>query len=393
MIEISEILELAWQSLWRNKLRSALTMLAMIIGVSSVIMLISIGAGFQSYIAKQFEDLGSNLIYVMSGKIETGGYSGQLNLDAKDVSALNRIGYPIKDAIGEVEVLSTVKNRGEEKYTQITGLDDKGVKVLNFVVEKGRTISAGDVSKSSRVAVIGAKVATELYQTESPVGKSIMIQSSKYRIIGVMEKKGGGMGMSMDDVVIIPLTTFQSQFDQDKYTMLAATVYNKDDMEVAKKKIEEVMLKNHDKDEFTVAGQEELLGTINQILGILTAGLGGIAAISLLVGGIGIMNIMFVTVTERTKEIGLRKALGARPRDILIQFLIEAITLSFVGGSIGILLALAGSVAMSAFISSEVTPHAILLAFGFSSAIGIIFGVVPAWKAAKLDPIKALRYE
>ncbi|MGI5827400.1 MAG: ABC transporter permease [Patescibacteria group bacterium] len=396
MIIFSETLELAWQSLWRNKLRAFLTMLGIIIGVASVILLISIGAGLKSYITGQFESLGSNLIYVLPGDIQGSGPMGMLpNLSENDIRAIKRIGYPIKDASGNFETFIKARYGSVEKALHCMGVDEAAIEMLNYKAERGRAINDVDVQKTARVAFIGPGAAEKLFENDNPVGRTILIQSTKYRVVGVFESKGGGMsvGMSVDDSVLIPTTTAKKQFNQDKLSQVFASVATKEELDSAKNKVEKVMLKNYDEDEFSVVGQEELLSTVDQILGAMTAGLGGIAAISLLVGGIGIMNIMFVTVTERTREIGLRKALGAQPKDILVQFLIESVTLSLVGGSIGILLAMGGSMVLSSFFASEITLSAVLLAFTFSSVIGVIFGVVPAWKAAKLDPITALRYE
>jgi len=396
---LTENFEIAWISLWRNKLRLFLTMLGIIIGVASVILLISIGSGLQSYITEQFEALGSNLIFIMPGKMESGGAAAAMRqtLSMREVKALRRLNYPIKDVSAYIEVRTTLKYRNNEKNTQVGGIEANGVKLLNLEAEKGNPITVGDVAKNARVVFIGPQIAEELFGEENPIGKSVLIQSTKYKVTGIFKSRGGGAGLgsgnSFDESVFIPLTTSQKQFDQDKLTAIYVAASNKDVIEDAKKRVEEELLKNLEEDDFSVLGQEDLLSTINQILGVLTAGLGGIAAISLLVGGIGIMNIMFVSVTERTKEIGLRKALGARPKDILLQFLVEAITVSLVGGSIGILLAIGGSLILNQFFTSEVTPMAIMLAFSFSTAIGIIFGVIPAAKASKLDPIKALRYE
>ncbi|OGD63874.1 hypothetical protein A2160_01415 [Candidatus Beckwithbacteria bacterium RBG_13_42_9] len=395
---ISETFEIAWSSLWRNKLRLFLTMLGIIIGVASVILLMSIGSGLQSYITQQFESLGSNMVYVMPGNMESAGsMSMRQILGYPEMQLIKRIGYPIRTVGGNVSVQASIKYKTTEKTLEVNGFDGTSLRAMNYQSEKGRLLTDEDVDKNSRVALIGKEVQDKFFAGIDPIDKSILVQSTAYKVVGVFKPKGGGgagiAGASIDNQVLIPLSTAQKQFNQDKFTMLIISVANKDEIKNAKEKIEKELLKRHEKDDFSVMGPEDLLNTINQILGVLTAGLGGIAAISLLVGGIGIMNIMFVSVTERTKEIGLRKALGATPKDILVQFVVEAVSVSLIGGTIGILIAILGSLALSQFISSQVTPMAVGLAFGFSSLIGIVFGVAPAAKAAKLDPITALRYE
>lgn len=395
---ITETIETSLNSLFRNKLRSLLTMLGIIIGVSSVIMLVSIGAGLKSYISEQFESLGSNLIFVVPGDINAGGgdpAAYRMVLTMKHVKELKRIGYPLAKVSPGIEAYTKGSYRDNEETIHIIATDIDGLDIMNFEVEKGTSFSPNNINKNSKVAIIGPNISEKLFESKNPVGKFFFLQNSKYKVIAEFKSKGGGggLGQSMDDVVLIPYTTAMKQFNQDKLSGIYAQASNKDVIDEAKQAMEKTLSKSLEEDEFTVMGQEDMLDTINQILSVMTAALGGIAAISLLVGGIGIMNIMFVTVTERTKEIGLRKALGATPRNILTQFLIESVTVSFVGGTIGILVAMLGSFAINHFFTSEITPFAIILAFGFSTIIGVIFGVIPAWKAAKLDPITALKYE
>ncbi|OGG01423.1 hypothetical protein A2Z33_02705, partial [Candidatus Gottesmanbacteria bacterium RBG_16_52_11] len=264
-----------------------------------------------------------------------------------------------------------------------------------FEPEYGRIITQNDVERSRRVIVLGNKPAKDLFgEGVNPVGKSLSLNEIQYEIVGVLKSKGGGGAMgSADDFAAIPLTTAMRHFDRDRPFMMFIEAVDSDRVTEAKKDTERILGRRLKEDEFTVLESTQLLETITQFLSVITAALGGIAAISLVVGGIGIMNIMLVSVTERTREIGLRKAVGARPKDIMMQFLIESTILSLIGGAIGISLGALGSSAMNVFITTSVTAWSVMLAFGFSAAIGIIFGVAPAIRASRLDPIEALRYE
>jgi putative ABC transport system permease protein len=267
--------------------------------------------------------------------------------------------------------------------------------ITNFEAEYGRIITQNDVERSRRVIVLGHKPAKDLFgEGINPVGKSLPLNEVQFEIVGVLKSKGGGGALgSADDFAAIPLTTAMRQFDQDRPFMIYVEVNGSENVSQAKIETERILSKRLKDDEFTVLEQTQLLETITQFLGVITAALGGIASISLLVGGIGIMNIMLVSVTERTREIGLRKAVGATPQAILTQFLIEAVILSLVGGSIGIVIGAAGSLIVARFINTSVTLWSVALAFGFSALVGIIFGVAPAIRASRLDPIEALRYE
>lgn len=396
-------LNIALNQLKRNKARTFLTMLGMIIGVMSVVLLISIGNGLKFYIEDQFESLGANKLYIIPGNVfSEGGVSGggagittTLRFDFRDVSALERIENVI--AVSPVVVTSDIASfSGNDLLVEITGSTTGIFSGQDIKVEKGRFYNDAEVSRGAGVAVIGAKVAEKLFEDSDPLGKKISIGGEKLRVIGVTEKKGGvsGLGNDPDAVVYTPYkVVFDITGEDDFYTLLAE-VSSENEIEQAKADIEKELAKRYDgEDEFSVADQSQILSMIGSILNTITIALAGIASISLLVGGVGIMNIMFVSVTERIKEIGLRKAVGATPRDILIQFLLESVLVSVLGGAIGIGLSYLITAAISSFFPAAVTLWSIFLAFGVSALIGIVFGVIPAKKAAKLSPIEALRYE
>jgi putative ABC transport system permease protein len=376
-------------------------MLGIIIGVGAVILLISVGQGLQNYITTQFEDLGANQVYILPGNTLEEGSFGQgppnfsgskLTIDhAKDIEQL---GGPIKTAAVNSEVPARAQRKGESLFVTTGGVSANMMEMTSIEIEKGRPLSDADVDLTRNVAVIGQTVVDDLFGTTDPVGEDITIGGEKFKVIGVLgEISSQSIGVDMDSYTMIPITASQKMFGTDTVQTVMIQARSKEDIEEAMEIAEEYMLKRLDEDDFSIVDQSSLLDTINNILGVLTAALGGIAAISLVVGGVGIMNIMLVSVTERTREIGLRKAIGAKPNDILMQFLIEAVTLSVVGGTIGIAIGWGGSLALNTFFPTYVTPWAIALAFGVSAAIGIIFGVAPALRASKLDPIDALRYE
>ena len=267
--------------------------------------------------------------------------------------------------------------------------------IRNLSVHAGKRIAQSDVERSRKVIVLGSDTAKNLFGTEeNPLNQTVTINEIRYTVGGVLESKGGGgIGANLDEQVYIPLSTALRQFNQSKPAIILVEALDQASVEDASSVTKKLLLRRLKEDDFTVLEQKELLSTINQFLGTITLALGGIAAISLLVGGIGIMNIMLVSVTERTREIGLRKAVGAPPEAILIQFLIEAVVLSLVGGIIGILLGSIGAVLLSRVIQTSVSLWSVVLSFSFSAFIGIVFGVAPAIRAARLDPITALRYE
>ncbi len=402
MIAINEIVKLAIQSLLRNKSRSLLTMLGIIIGVSAVILLVSIGQGLQNYITEEFQSLGSDLVVVLPGKVSSSGgasISSAPNiagskLTLEDVNRLSLLGGPIESVGAGIETQSRVSYLGKSKYTTVAGVTAEYQKMRNLVTSSGRMISDSDNSSARSVIDIGEGLATTLFGASYPIGKEVTIGSQKFQVVGILSKIGaGGFGVDINSYAVIPITAAQRITGMK--TVQAISIKARDKASIpqvismANKELGKVLKS----DDFSVLDSSSLLSTINQILGVVTLALGGIAAISLVVGGVGIMNIMLVSVTERTREIGLRKAVGAKPSDILVQFLIEAVVLSLGGGMIGVAIGALGAWGINHFIATTVTWWSVALSFGVSAVIGVIFGVAPAARASKLNPIEALKYE
>lgn len=400
-----DIFLVAIKAILVNKVRSLLTMLGVIIGVGSVVLLTSIGTGLQAYVEDQFAALGTDTIYVVPGTPfgEGGGFGGAESVIEstkpilkkeylKDILRDNR--DVIKDGVLMAVAINKAKYGNNEKKVSVLGTTSNFETVYNTKAEKGEWFTKINNEKKDAVTVLGPTVAEEFFGDIDPVGKKFQIGSKSYKVVGVLEEKGGGFGgPSFDSYVYLPLETMYDDLDVqyiDNFTLEA-----KEGVEIktAIKAVEKTLLDDLDADEFTVVDQTKLLETIQGILGMFTIALGGISAISLVVGGIGIMNIMLVSVTERTREIGLRKALGATPNTILTQFLIEAALLSLIGGIIGLIIAYLGSLAIQQFFPARVTLNAVMTAFGVSTVVGLFFGAAPAKKAASLSPIEALRYE
>lgn len=392
---------IALRALLVNKTRSILTTLGIIIGVMAVILLVSLGSGLQRQITQQFEDLGSNLLFVMPGKVQfrdsrEGGPPGVATnkLTQKDAKLVDQKASHIKATLPIMTTSATVGYKGNEVSTFVIGTTQDYETFRNSPVKVGKWFSQKDVDGSNRVAVAGSTVIKDLFgEGNDAIGKKIDISGKKYEIVGVLTSKGGALGNDQDNQLIVPITTLQQQFDINKLSYFYAQVDDSANIDAATDEIKAALGKHLKKDEFSVVNSQEILSTFKQILGTLTAALGGIAAISLLVGGIGIMNIMLVSVTERTREIGLRKAVGATPTAIMTQFLIEAVILSLLGGIIGTLLGMGIGLIINRFIPVHTPLWAVLIAFGVSALVGIIFGVFPARKASRLSPIEALRYE
>ncbi|MCW1948887.1 MAG: ABC transporter permease [Candidatus Shapirobacteria bacterium] len=400
---LNDLLKSSFRSILKNKSRTVLTSLGIIIGVTSVILLTSIGNGLKKYVTDQFDSLGANSIYVSPGKVfnDNGGFSqsGGMMLNTftqKDVANLNRKLNNVDITPASAVFADISSPFSTQKNIEIDGSTENFGKNNNLAPSKGngRWFTKEENDKNTSVIVLGYQLAIDLFPKSSAVGRKVIVKGKTLKVIGVSDKKGASFGgPSFDKQAYIPLNiAFELSGKNDIHSIIIKA-QNKDLIEPLKKQITNILLEKYDKDAFSVFDSSQLLNSINSIIGMLTIGLTGIAAISLVVGGIGIMNIMLVSVTERTREIGLRKAIGAYPRAILIQFLIEAVILSCIGGATGVLLGYLGTLAIKPFFPAQVTTSSVILAFGVSSLVGIIFGVAPARKASKLSPIEALRYE
>ena len=395
------ILKSAFEDFSRNKGRTFLTSLGIVIGVLSVVILIAFGLGLRKYINDQFQSLGSNLIRVVPGQIlRSGGFSSTgsmttIRFDFRDILKLERV----KSAEFVIPIVTrsiTVSmGKGTEPATLYASTADIFL-ALNLKAQYGDIFTKNDVDKRSKIAVIGPKIAAKLFGNEdAALGKNIKIDSQTFKIEGVLEAKGGGGfgGPDLDSFIYMPHTTAQV-FNPDK-KFYAIIVKSKSDVniETAKQEVKTAMLKRYKEDDFSVIDQAELQGAIESIFGVMNTVLVAIAAVSLIVGGIGIMNIMYVTVTERIKEIGIRRALGARTSDILLQFLVESVALSILGGLMGLGLAYGIVLLIQNIFPAYIDLNSVILALGVSSIIGVVFGVFPAKKAADLSPIDAIRNE
>jgi putative ABC transport system permease protein len=402
-MNIVETFRVALEAIQSNKMRSGLTMLGVIIGVMAVILLVSIGEGARVYITRELTGLGTNLLIITPGKTTTsGGFhppsAGTVRkLTYDDTLALKRRAWLLSDAVPIVLGTGTIKYQNRTRDTMVIGTTSEFERVRNLHAEIGSFVTQDHVDANERVIVIGRTVKDELFGAENALGKVVTVSDARYRVVGVMRKKGMSLGWDVDDVTFVPVTSAQELFDTDALFEILASTPRAEDTDRAIAQIKDILIRRHArKEDFTIQTQGAMLETMNTILSVLTAVLGGIAGISLLVGGIGIMNIMLVSVRERIREIGIRKAIGARNRDIMAQFMIEAVTLSGVGGVIGIVLGVGIALLIPVFVTvlpTSVSAWSIMTAFSFSMAVGVFFGVYPARKAALQDPIAALRYE
>lgn len=404
-MNLKESFKIALRALNANKARAILTMLGVIIGVSSVILLVSIGTGVRDDVLGQFNSLGSNLIYVMPGNYdEMMSGSGQMTAASspmgvggtkftyQDVELLNsKLTRAI--AIPFVEGGVTLNNRHETMQASFMASDGNISSVMKTDLSSGRMYNRAEVTGASRVVVLGYSIATKLFPTGNALGRLIRVNGQNFRVIGIAAETGGAAsGSSMDSTVQIPYTTGERLISSKDLSMIGVSAQTAEDITLTKTQIKLAMRPKYGSN-FSTMTQDQILGMVDILVNTMTYMLAGIASISLLVGGIGIMNIMLVSVSERTREIGIRKAVGARTYDILLQFVIEALVLSILGGGLGIALGALGAWLIGFVLATKVTLWSVLVAFFFSGGIGVFFGVYPAYKASKLDPIEALRYE
>jgi len=409
-----ESVRMALRSLRANKLRSALTMLGIIIGTGAVIGLVSIGEGAQAYIEQQVQTIGSNLIFVIPGTPSQGqspmmlGNAGTVTRE--DARAIRDDPYAehVDLVAPEIDHTATVTYQGESVTVQVRGTTAEYEYVRNYHPQLGSFFSDGDEAASARVAVLGPQTAVDLFGDESlALDQTIRIDGVPFGVIGVIEEKGAAAFGSQDSYVIIPLSTLTGRLYGGRYSsaqgtrvdLINVSAIGESSVDLAIEEITVILRDEHDilyeEDDFTVSSQQDILGVFNEITNVLTIFLAAIAGISLLVGGIGIMNIMLVSVTERTREIGIRKAVGAKRSDILWQFLIESVVLSVLGGLVGIAFGWALAEIVNTFdvFTTVVSSQAVALAVSFSFLVGLFFGIYPARRAATLHPIEALRYE
>ena len=402
-MDIKETIKVALKALQTNKTRSFLTMLGIIIGIAAVILLVSIGKGLETYITQQLESLGGNTLFVIPGEFTLGeGHQGggppgsgmaASKLTFNHLNQIKRKAKSVKVAMAYLEYNATLRYKGKTHTTQVVGCGPKYPQVRDQKAILGSFFNQNQYNAAKKIVVLGKTVAEDFFGESNPVGKKITLSSQRYNVIAVLEEKGGFAGVDVDDQAFIPATTAVRQFDTEYLQSFWIQSESSESVEDTKKEIEKILAKTLDEDQFSILDTQSVLSTISQILNALTIALVGIAAISLVVGGVGIMNIMLVSVTERTREIGLRKALGATPHNILAQFLVEATFLAFFGGAIGIFLGVGGSLLLDRLITTTIPFWSIVLAFGVAALVGIGFGIAPAAKAAKLNPIEALRYE
>ncbi|MFP5220029.1 MAG: ABC transporter permease [Actinomycetes bacterium] len=395
-MRVAEAFRVAVTALQANRLRSLLTMLGVIIGVSAVVVLVAIGSGAKQEVEQQVNGLGANLVLVVPGKLEFGSAPTRSRLELADADRVGRaIGQP-DDVAVTLASGETVRAGGRSAFTTVNGTNAAVPRVLNRPVARGEYLGESDVDTRRRVAVIGPELADTLFDGVDPLGRTISVGGVRFRVVGVFESVGGAFGASRDAEVHIPVTAAQRLFNDARVDGLAIKAPSTEQIDEVSDAALDVLRERYPDEEFSAVTQDQILGTIGRILGLLTTVLAAIAAISLLVGGVGVSNIMLVSVRERTREIGLRKAVGARTRDVTVQFLIEAVLLTTIGGVIGILVGVGGSLALSAAIDqlpAVITWWSPALAFGVSAAVGVFFGVVPARRAGRLDPVVALRAE
>jgi putative ABC transport system permease protein len=409
MINIPSTLKISFRALRVNKMRSSLTMLGIIIGVGAVITMLAVGTGASERISKQIASVGSNLIIILPGSTTSGGLrmgaGTQQTLKKEDADAIQKECPAVSDVAPVLNGAAQIVYGNQNWSTAVFGTTSSILTVRDWSLLSGRTFTEQDIRNATKVAIVGQTVADYLFGGTEPLNQIIRIKKVPFTVIGILEKKGQSpMGQDQDDVIYIPVTTAQKKIFGTSFPGMVRSIMVKakstEDLDAAESQIKELLRQRHhigprQENDFTVRNLTSILQVAEQSTKVMTLLLGAIASVSLLVGGIGIMNIMLVSVTERTREIGIRMSVGAKTWDIRLQFIVEALTLSLVGGVIGIIAGIAGSQILTALAgwSTIVSPLSVILAFGFSGMIGIFFGFYPAYKASLLNPIDALRYE
>jgi len=409
MINIPSTLRISFRALKVNKMRSALTMLGIIIGVGAVIAMLAVGTGASKRIAEQISSMGSNLLIILPGATTSGGVrmggGTQPTLTMADAEAIQKESLFVSDVAPILNGVAQVIYGHQNWSTGVVGTTPSMLTVRDWPVAAGRSFSDQDVKSATKVCLLGQTVVDNLFGDMSPVGQVIRIKKVPFTVIGVLSMKGqSAQGQDQDDTIYVPVTTAQKKLFGTTFPGMVRIIMVKakstQDLPAAEKQINDLLKQRHrigpkQENDFTVRNLTQIMQTAEQSTKVMALLLGAIASVSLLVGGIGIMNIMLVSVTERTREIGIRMAIGAKTWDIRLQFIIEALTLSLIGGVAGIIVGISGSKILSVLAgwSTIVSPFSILIAFGFSGLVGIFFGFYPAYKASLLDPIEALRYE
>ena len=393
-MRLAEAWRVAVTALRANRLRSLLTMLGVVIGVAAVVVLVAIGTGAKQEVEEQVNGLGANLVIVVPGRLDFGSAPTKSRLELGDAERIERAtGQEVAVSLASGE---TVRFGGREAFATVNGTNAAVSRVFVRPVERGEYLREADVETRRRVAVIGPELVDLLFDGADPLGRTISVGGVRFRVIGVFEGVGSSIGGSRDTEVHIPVTAAQRLFGDMRVDAFALKAPTTEQIDEVSDEALAVLAERYPDEEFSAVTQDQILGTVGRILGLLTTVLAAIAAISLLVGGVGVSNIMLVSVRERTREIGLRKAVGARQRDVTLQFLLEAVLLTTIGGVIGIGLGVGGSLGLSAAIDqlpAVITWWSPVLAFTVSAAVGIFFGVVPARRAGRLDPVVALRTE
>ncbi|HXJ23200.1 MAG TPA: ABC transporter permease [Polyangia bacterium] len=404
-----ETFRVALRALLRNKLRSFLTVLGIIIGVGAVIAMVAIGEGAKAQVEASFASMGSNLLIVMSGSTQSGGARGGFGsmptLTWDDLAAIRREAPSVKYAAAQLRSNAQLMSEDQNWATQVSGTSPEYFQIRNWKVERGRNLLDSDLDSSAKVVVLGQTVVDKLYGAVDPIGQTVRIKNIPFEVVGVLERKGQStMGQDYDDAAFVPQTTFGTKIQGGLQKYLAGTIFigavSADATARAETQVSDLLRDRHHlpmgtDDDFSIRNLTEMANAQAEGTRTLTTLLASIAGVSLLVGGIGIMNIMLVSVTERTREIGVRMAVGATPFDILLQFLVEALTLAVAGGMVGVALGVfsAGRLAARFGWPTLIRPDVALIAVGFSGLVGVVFGLYPARKASRLDPIEALRFE